>query len=218
MLDEDLLSSFVGHWIDLRPAAGRDAHNRTKAIAPLVAKIIGKTKQSQLHLETDDIRVLELRDRAVLAESTSSTALFRLQGMLEVVDNRPAPFACLLTPFDHPGALERRQWVRVPTVLPVTFDVRRADDVSTIRTVSVDLSGGGMKLRDMAGVTVGSTISLAIELPSGTIEVRAEVLDIRQGLGRLRFLAMSESAHQKIIRHTFNVQIELRRGARSSAE
>jgi len=214
MLDEELLSSFVGHTIDLRPAAGRDAHTRTTATEPLVARIIGKTKTSQLHLETNDVRVLELRDRAVHAESTSSTALFRLQGMLEVLDGQPAPLVCLLTPFDHPGALERRQWVRVPTEIPVTIDTSRGDEAGAIRTVSVDLSGGGIKLRAMDGVTVGANPALALELPSGTIQVRGEVMDVRGGFARLRFHTMSESVHQRIIRHIFSVQIELRKGTR----
>jgi len=66
----------------------------------------------------------------------------------------------------------------------------------------------------MDGIKVGANLALAIELPSGTIQVRGEVMDVRQGLGRLRFHTMSESVHQRIVRHIFSVQIELSKGSR----
>ncbi len=216
MLDTDLLNTFVGHAVELSPAAGRDAvHRATRGAPPLVAEIVGFTERSQLHLEGTDMRMVELDGRAVHLESTSSAALFRIQGMLEVLVEHPRPALGVLTPFDHPGAVERRQWARVPSLLPVELEIGRGGGDAVVRTVSVDLSGGGIKLDAGAGVKVGSWVTLAIELPSGPVEVEAEVLQVsRDGTTSMRFLRMPESARRHIVRHVFQVQIELRRGSR----
>lgn len=180
----------------------------------MAAAVTGVTERSQLRLETHDVRVMDFKDRAVYAEVNSSLALLRVQGMLEVVAGDPPPTVCVLTPFDHPGAIERRQWVRVRTEVPVGIERRGGTDAEAgaIRTVSVDLSGGGIKLRAGFVGKVGSRITLAIELPSGPIDVDAEVLELgRHGVTRLRFVNMTESVRKRIFRHVFNVQRELRR-------
>jgi len=217
----DLFGQFVGHWVALRPAAGREAMRDTGAAAASggtapVAMITSTMGRAQLRLETDDLRVLRLKDRAVYAEPTSSATRFRVQGMFEVLTEHPPPVVCVLTPFDHPGALERRQWVRVPTVVPVQIDCGGGiGDRDTVRTVSVDVSGGGIRLHDRIGVKVGTWVSLAIELPSGLVEVDAEVLEVRRdGATRLRFLRMPESVHSRIVRHVFDIQIAIRGGRR----
>jgi len=159
------------------------------------------------------MRVMELNDRAVYAESSSSAALLRVQGMLEVLVHHPPPAVCVLTPFDQPGAIERRLWVRVRTELPVVIERRGSSDGDgcAIRTVSVDLSGGGIMLRAVSEGEVGSRIALAVELPSGLVAVEGEVLELgRDGVTRLRFLNMSESVRKRIVRHVFDVQMEIR--------
>jgi c-di-GMP-binding flagellar brake protein YcgR len=156
----------------------------------------------------------------VFAEFSSSEALFRVQGMLEVLIRNPAPVVCLLTPFETPEAVQRRQWVRVRTVLPVEVDCLADDEAendiiegeNVVRTVSLDLSGGGIRLRDGKGIEVGSELTMVVELPSGPIEVKGVVLEIqRNGDARVRFLNPPESARGRIVRHVFDVQMEIRR-------
>ncbi len=219
MVDEDFLRSFVGHRIELRPSAGRDAAgpgpNGTRHGPRLLvtATVIGTTERSQLRIETNDMSVLELGDRAVFAECTSSVALLRVQGGLEIrADRPPPPVVCLLSPFDRPGAIERRQWARVRTAVPVRAETRKQNggdgDDDAIDTVSVDLSGNGIKLCGGTEFKVGATVSLVLELPSGTVEVVAQVLERRpDGVTRLRFLMMPESVRTRIIRHVFDVQM-----------
>lgn len=217
MLDTELLNTFVGHSVELNAAAGREAvHRARKGARPLVAEIVAITERSQLRLEGTDTRMLELDGRAVHLESTSSAALFRVQGMFEVLDQHPQSALGVLTPFDNPGSVERRQWARVPSLLSVQLEsLRSSDGDGAVRTVSVDLSGGGIKLDNGSGVKVGSWVTLAIELPSGPVEVEAEVLEVGgNGTTSLRFLRMPESARRQIVRHVFQVQIELRRGPR----
>jgi len=218
MLDVDLFSVFVGHWVALRPAAGREAldgasNGPGQGKGPLMAAVVGTTDRSQLCLETDDMRVLDLNDRAVYAEPTSSATLFRVQGMLEVLAHAPPPASCRLKPFGHLGAFERRQWIRVPTVVPVAMTAFGSSGLerTVIHTASIDLSGGGIKLGSGLGITVGSQVTLVVELPAGSVEVGGQVLEIgREGVTRLRFLRMSESVYNRIVRHVFSTQIEIR--------
>jgi len=223
MLEVDLFSAFVGHRVVLRPAAGREAlggspNGADHGNPPLMATVMGTTDRSQLQLETDDLTVLHLNGRAVYAEPTSSATLFRVQGMFEVVAHHPPPAVCILSPFDHLGVLERRQWIRVPTVVPVTMTTGGSSGAerAVIHTVSIDLSGGGIKLSNGPGIKVGSQVTLSVELPVGSAEVDAQVLATgRDGVTRLRFLRMPESVHNRIVRHVFSAQIEIRRRSRN---
>jgi hypothetical protein len=218
MVDADVLNRFVGQAVQLSPAAGRQAGHRTSnGGRPVVVQVVGMTERSQLRLEGTDMRVAELHGRAVHAESTSISASLRVEGMLEVITQQPQPVVSVLTPFDHPGAIERRQWARVPTVLPVVMEsTKPREGDEPFRTLSVDLSGGGIKLNGGPEVRVGSWVTLGIELPSGPVEVEAEVLEVgRGGMTCLRFLRMPESVRSRIVRHVFHVQIEVRRGPRS---
>jgi PilZ domain len=219
MIDPEVLNSFVGQSVELSPAAGRQAGHRTaKGSQPLVADVVGVTERSQLRLEGTDLRVVELDGRAVHAESMSVSASLRIQGMLEVLAPPVQPAVSVLTPFEHPGAIERRQWARVPAVLPVVIEGSGANDGDqSFRTLSVDLSGGGIKLNGAPDVGVGSWVTLAIELPTGPVEVEAEVLEtVCGGATCLRFLRMPESVRSRIVRHVFHVQVEVRRGPRSA--
>jgi len=223
--DADIFSAFVGRWVELRPADRAGALRVTKTELqrwdrPLEVAVISRTGNSQLRLGTKDRRVLDLADRAVYAEFSSSEALFRVRGMLEIVDHHPPSTICMLMPFEHPEAIQRREWVRVRTVLPVEIATckRSAGDGKVIRTTSVDVSGGGIKLRDGLGVGVGSKVILAVELPSGPVEIGAEVLEIEpDGATRLRFLKVPESARRRIVRHIFDAQIETRKNNRGSS-
>lgn len=218
------MSVIVGHRLALRPAVGDEAAAETTQAEywnrPVEAAVISTTGRSQLLLETDDRRVLELEERAVVAEASMSEALLRIQGMLELPDHHTPSTVCMLTPFDSPQAVQRRAWVRVRTSVPVGITPRSGADGTRhqIRTVSFDLSGGGIKCPDESGVGPGSLVTLAIELPSGPVEVEGEVLGSgTDGMTRLRFLRMPESVQARIVRHVFDVQMEGRRGRRRHA-
>jgi len=93
-------------------------------MAAVVVDTLCHHGRSQLRRETDAMRILHLEDGAVFAEPISNSALLRVQGTLEVLAYQPPSAVCVLTPFDQSGALERRQWIRVPTVLPVEIEAR----------------------------------------------------------------------------------------------
>ena len=226
MLDDDFLRSFVGQGIELRPAAGRDAVREGQKASyrggglAVVATVTDMTERSQLRIETGDMNVFELADRAVYAECISSLALLRVQGGLEVLATGPVPpVICVLSPFDDPGAVERRQWVRVRCVVPVRIHTRdwfeTGWDDEAVHTESIDLSGNGIKLGTGPEVTVGSTVTVVIELPTGPVKVKGEVLERgHDGVTRLGFLGMPEAMRKRIIRHVFDVQMAHRKTPR----
>jgi c-di-GMP-binding flagellar brake protein YcgR len=171
-------------------------------------------------METGDTNVFELSDRAVYAECISSLALLRVQGGLEVLADRSvSPVICVLSPFDDPGAVERRQWVRVRCVVPVRIHTRDWQetgwDEEAVHTESIDLSGNGIKLGGGPEVTVGTTVTLVVELPTGPIRVKGEVLErAHDGVTRLGFLSMPEAATKRIVRHVFDVQMARKKTTR----
>jgi hypothetical protein len=219
VLDDDFLRSFVGQGIQLRPAAGRDAVREGQKASyrggglAVVATVTGTTERSQLRIETGDMNVFKLADRAVYAECISSLALLRVQGGLEVLANGPSPpVICVLSPFDDPSAVERRQWVRVRCVVPVQIHTRdwleTGWDEEAVHTESIDLSGNGIKLSTGPEVTVGATVTLVVELPTGPVKINGEVLERdHDGVTRLGFLAMPEAMRKRIVRHVFDVQM-----------
>ncbi len=225
MLDEDFLRSFVGQGIELRPAAGRNAAREDQKASyrgglAVVATVTGTTERSQLRIETDDMKVFELADRAVSAECISSLALLRVQGGLEVLANGPLPpVISVLSPFDHPGAVQRRQWARVRCVVPVRIHTRdwleTGWDEEAVHTESIDLSGNGIKVGTGPEVTVGTTVTLVVELPTGPVTVKGEVLERGDdGVTRLEFLRMPEAMRKRIVRHVFDVQMAHKRTSR----
>jgi PilZ domain-containing protein len=204
------LSAAVGREA-AREGLGALERSRTPAVSAVVVRM---TEQSQLCIESDDLDVLKLGDRAVYAQPVSSATLFRIQGMFEILTYDPLPAECLLTPFAHDGVLERRQWIRVPTVLPVRLELAGNAHAGKMRieTTSVDLSGGGLKICDGPSAKDGLHVEVVIELPTGPIEVAAEVLEtMPDGITRLRFVQMKESAYRRVVRHIFDVQRASRR-------
>jgi hypothetical protein len=212
-LDDDVLDLLARRGVRLRPGVGDQAVPGTpeRWAEPVQVAVIGVTESWQLRLETDDERVVELRDRAVYAEFSSSEALFRIHGTLEVLTDRPLSTVCRLMPVAGPEVIQRREWLRVPTSLPVTLRYR--DGGKVMDTISIDLSGGGIQIRDGPGLGVGSTATLTIALPSGPVQVECEVVTFgADGAVKLRFLETPEVVSQRIVRHVFDVQLELRKG------
>jgi hypothetical protein len=211
MPEADVLSDLVGRRIDLRPALGRDSRSSEWDV-PVRADAVSLTQRSQLRLRVIDPRIMDLGDRPVYGEFSSSEALFRVHGSLEILDTPSPPVVCLLTPYDRPETIQRRQWLRVKTELPVQIACPPEEEA---RMVSVDLSGGGVCLRGDLETDPGSELTLTVDLPSGPATIQGEVVDVsREGTLRVRFLRIPESVRVRIVRHVFDVQLDLRKGRR----
>lgn len=189
------------------------------ADAPVEGKVIGVNDRSQLEFSTSDDRVLELDWHDVNAETGSASGRFRVTATLEVTVHRAGTIVCLLTPHAAGQVRQPREWLRVRTEVPVrvTNLVGGAGEERVTDTVSVDLSGGGMRLRDGTGLKMGSTMTLLIDLPSGRVEVDCQtVSEGPDGSVGLRFLRRPEAVSQQIIRHVYDVQLAARRANRAS--
>lgn len=212
MIDKATLDILVHATMRLFDA---DAHGvGPTADAPLQAVVLGVTDRSQLELTTTDDRVLHLDWHDVHAETGSGNGTFRMLGTLEVVVHRPGTTVCLLSPHSAGEVRPTREWLRVRTEVPVHVAnlLGATDEEAVVDTVSVDLSGGGIRLRDGTGLKVGSTLTLLIELPSGPVEVDCQTVSQgHDGSAGLRFLRRPESVSQQIIRHVYDVQLAARR-------
>jgi PilZ domain len=209
MSEADVMNELVGRRIDLRPALGKDRRSAEWDV-PVRADAVSLTKRSQLRLRVTDPRISELGDRPVYGEFSSSEALFRVHGNLEILDTPSPPMVCLLTPYERPEMIQRRQWLRVKTELSVQVACPATEEA---QMVSVDLSGGGVCLRGELEIDPGSELTLTVELPSGPATVEGEVVEVsREGILRVRFQRLPESARVRIVRHVFDVQLALRRG------
>lgn len=210
MINELVLNALVGARMSVRQGKGDPAPEEAPAPvqrveAPVDMVVLSVTKHSQLELATDDARALTLDGRPVVAETTSGGEVFRVHGTLEVVVHRPRTI-CILTPRTGPEAPQRRQWLRVRTVLPVLVTIPGKD--TTFETTSLDLSGGGVRLREGAGLMVDSLVRLLIELPSGPVKLDGQVVGITpEGSASVRFLRRPEAVSQRIIRHVYDVQL-----------
>jgi hypothetical protein len=211
MPEADVLSDLVGRRIELRPALGHDRRSAAWDI-PVRADALSLTERSQLRLRVIDPRIVDLGDRPVYGEFSSTEALFRVHGNLEILETPSPPVVCLLTPYQRPEMIQRRQWLRVKTELPVQIACPALEEA---QMVSVDLSGGGVCLRGDLEIDPESELTLTVELPSGPTTVQGEVVDVcREGTVRVRFLRLPESARVRIVRHVFDVQLALRKGRR----
>jgi hypothetical protein len=188
--------------------------------APVEGTVIGVTDRSQLELSTSDDRVLELDWHDVHAETGSGPGMFRMLATLEVSTHHPGATVCLLSPHAAGQVHQPREWLRVRTQVPVhvTNLLGGADEERVSETVSVDMSGGGIRLLDGTGLKVGSTMTLLIELPSGRVEVDCQTVSVgKDGSAGLRFLRRPEAVTQQITRHVYDVQLGARRAARTRA-
>ncbi|HXW34078.1 MAG TPA: PilZ domain-containing protein, partial [Acidimicrobiales bacterium] len=110
---------------------------------------------------------------------------------------------------------QRRQWVRVRVAVPVELKGTGTRKAS-LSTSTVDISGGGVRLGDARPMRRGDGVSMAIELPDGSVEVTGRILDIASGgEARVKFEGLSEGASKRIVRFVFDVQRDSGRTAGS---
>lgn len=109
---------------------------------------------------------------------------------------------------------QRREFVRVPTNLPVRIELKAKNDKPTfVDTFMRDISGGGMAvlIPAKAAIKVGDTIHGKFTLANNgfTVDVNCyvvrigEVNDTGYCTVSLQFLNLKESVRQRIIQYTF---------------
>lgn len=107
---------------------------------------------------------------------------------------------------------ERRGALRLPTELPVTY-VTRGATVTGEKTVTVDLSLGGLALVSTLAISVGTQVAVFLSMPSGSLSLEGRVA--WNGLrGKIRmtgveFLNMTESAQRILAVYLFALERQL---------
>ncbi|GAB6152484.1 flagellar brake protein [Desulfosporosinus burensis] len=129
----------------------------------------------------------------------------------------PVPIFILELP-DSIDKVQRRNFVRVPAVFPVTFRMVTREGLSDIhKAMMLDLSGGGMRFSTKERVENKSILYAHLTLPNGELQTpvrvcRAEWMENTQRYRiSVEFHDLSERERDKIIRCVFDIQRAMRK-------
>ena len=139
----------------------------------------------------------------MLLEYTSVHGLVRVRGEALLENQDLIRFHSL----EDAEVLQRREFVRIDAPQPVLVEAEEGS--APVRTHALDVSGGGMLLRGLASLELGTSVRFRLELGAGepTIEGRARV--VRAGDSDERgvvFEQISSANRQRLIRFIFDRQ------------
>lgn len=129
----------------------------------------------------------------------------------------PLPMLVLELP-DSIAKVQRRNFVRVPAVFPVSFRVITRDGISGFYTgTMLDLSGGGMRFLVDEQIENKSLIYVHVDLPNEGLQTPARVTrvqkieDSKRYVVSVEFHDLSERERDRIIRCVFDIQRAIRK-------
>lgn len=144
-------------------------------------------------------------------------------GLVEGTRSEPMPQVGILVSGPVRQA-QRRQNVRVKCLLPLEIHGTERKDpadesspVLAIRTVSSDLSAGGISFRHAKRFSEGALVNITMSLPDNGPDINipctviySEYVSAHQTLYRtgLRYLALSESERARIVRFIYRTQLQ----------
>jgi c-di-GMP-binding flagellar brake protein YcgR len=121
-------------------------------------------------LAVPDIRVKRLDGAEAMVESTTERGIQRFTGRV-VLHGRTDVFEIALG--GETERIQRREWARVGVVIPVRVEPIDAPDVKAGDTSSLNLSGGGILIRDPWHLPLGTDVRLELTVDPGQPPVRA---------------------------------------------
>lgn len=129
----------------------------------------------------------------------------------------PVPIFILQLP-DSVEKVQRRNYVRVPAVFPVAFQLVTRQGLSDIKkAMMLDLSGGGMRFSTKELVENKSILYVHLTLPNGEMQTPVRVCRVEwiENANRYRisveFHDIPERERDKIIRCVFDIQRAMRK-------
>jgi c-di-GMP-binding flagellar brake protein YcgR len=144
-------------------------------------------------------------------------------GLVDETDAEPLPRITIILG-SAIEKIQRRQNFRVKCLVPVELFASlgagpKAESPSSvsIRTVSTDLSAGGISFRHGVRMPEGSLVDIKLGIPDGGPAIKipcsvvySEYFSENQVLYRtgLRFLAMSEGERARIVRYVYRTQLQ----------
>jgi hypothetical protein len=116
-----------------------------------------------LVLAVDDNRVKRLAGADVAVEHATGRGINRFNGTLELNDRRPEQLRVVLS--GDSERIQRREWARVEATLPVT--VKGIDEPVGGETVTLNISGGGILVKDPWKMPLGIDVRVELEVEPG---------------------------------------------------
>jgi c-di-GMP-binding flagellar brake protein YcgR len=116
-----------------------------------------------LVLAVDDNRVRRLGGAEVAVEHATGRGINRFNGTLELNDRRPEQLRVVLS--GDSERIQRREWARVEATLPVT--VKGIDEPVGGETVTLNISGGGILVKDPWNMPLGIDVRVELEVEPG---------------------------------------------------
>jgi c-di-GMP-binding flagellar brake protein YcgR len=124
-------------------------------------------------LAVGDARVKRLGGSEVAIEHATGRGINRYSGTLELDDRRPELLRVVLS--GDSERIQRREWARVEATLQVS--VKGIDEPVGGETVTLNISGGGILVKDPWKMPLGIDVRVALEVEPGvTIQALGRVV------------------------------------------
>ena len=120
-------------------------------------------------LAVGDARVARLEGAEVAVEHATGRGINRFGGRLQLNGARPEELRVVLS--GDTERIQRRQWARVDAALPVT--VKGIDEPVGGATVTLNISGGGILIKDPWRIPLGIDVRIELEAEPGGNVIRA---------------------------------------------
>jgi hypothetical protein len=126
-----------------------------------------------LVLAVGDERVQRLAGAEVAVEHATGRGINRFAGTLELSSARPEQLRIVLS--GDAERIQRREWARVEATLPVS--VKGIDEPVGGETVTLNISGGGVLVKDPWRMPLGIDVRIELEVEAGvTIQALGRVV------------------------------------------
>jgi hypothetical protein len=117
-----------------------------------------------LVLAIGDARVKRLAGAEVAVEHATGRGINRFGGTLELSDKRPEQLRIVLT--GDAERIQRREWARIEAALPIA--VKGIDEPVGGDTVTLNISGGGILVKDPWNMPLGIDVRIELEVEPGS--------------------------------------------------
>jgi hypothetical protein len=120
-------------------------------------------------LAVGDARVKRLAGAEVAIEYATGRGINRFGGILQLDGSRPEQLRVTLR--GDAERIQRREWARVDATLPIT--VRGIDEPVGGDTVTLNISGGGVLVKDPWKMPLGIDVRIELEVEPGAAPIKA---------------------------------------------
>jgi hypothetical protein len=162
-------------------------------------------------LAVADTRVHRLGGHEVAVESISGRGIQRFTGTLELSLDRPEILRIRIA--GEAERIQRREWVRVDAIVPVT--VTPIDEEGGGATTTANISGGGLMVKDPWNLPLGTDVRFELEAGAERVAGLARVVRAVEGHHKgLRIDNLSRADEDRLIRFVRERELSALRMAR----